>query len=99
MSEFTLSVPDGFIDAIAARVAELLPTDVAASPWLDVPGACAYLGLSKDALYKLTARKPPAIPLHRVGSRIWFKRDELDAWLDEHYEGPPQTAPRLRVAG
>lgn len=103
MSEFDVLL-DRLAERMAPVVAELVVDRIGAaaseSPWLDVPAACAYLGMTRDALYKLTAAKPaPAIPLHRVGTRILFKRDELDAWLDEHYEGPPRSSAQLRAVG
>src|SRR6266571_3532754 len=100
VSKFAFPIPDELVEAIAERVAafvvERFEGQPPVSPWLDVPGACAYLGMSKDALYKLTAPKPPAIPLHRIGSRIMFRRDELDAWLDDCYEGPARLPRALR---
>ena len=58
-----LELPSELIEAIAERVVALLARREAAatsSPWLDVDGACAYLSLSRDSLYKLTAAR--AIP-------------------------------------
>ena len=64
-----ITVPAGLVEQIAARVAELLQPDSrsdsaeAGSPWLDFDAASAYLGFSRDALYKLTAAK--AIPVQK----------------------------------
>ena len=92
-----LVVPGGLVEQIAARVVELLRDearreDEGSSPWLDVDGACAYLCLSRDALYKLTAAQ--AIPCRRKvgGQGLRFHRDELDAWMESRY-------PRLDRAG
>jgi excisionase family DNA binding protein len=55
------------------------------SPWLNLEGACAYLGFSRDQLYKLTAAH--AIPFRKKagGQGLRFHRDELDAWMETRY--------------
>ena len=84
-----LTVPAELVEAFARRVVELLgreePPREAPSPWLDVPGACAYLGLRRNALYKLTAAG--AIPVRKKagGQGLRFHREELDAWVEKHY--------------
>jgi excisionase family DNA binding protein len=37
-------------------------------------------GLAARTIYKLTHRR--AIPHRRVGGRLYFRRSELEAWLD-----------------
>jgi hypothetical protein len=59
---------DGLIEQIADRIAGRILAAIAdyaepTSPWLDVSGACAYTGLSKGALCKLTAAG--AIPFRK----------------------------------
>ena len=91
MSEpVTITVPGDLIEAIAQRVAELLRTEDrespgAASPWFDFESARAYLGFSRDTLYKLTAAR--AIPCRKKagGQGLRFHRDELDAWMESAY--------------
>ncbi len=85
---FALPLPAELIDALGDRVAERVLERMSdrSSPWLTVDDAASYTGLSKDALYKLTAAK--AIPHAKPGKRLLFKREELDAWLDGHREGP-----------
>lgn len=87
---FTLPFPGGLVDAIADRVAQKVLGEIAqrldgGSPWLDVEGACRYLGFSRDSLYKLTAAR--AIPVRRKagGQGFRFHRGELDAWMETHY--------------
>jgi len=77
---------DGLVEQIADRVAERVLAEIRdgaepISPWLDVPGACAYLGFSKNVLDKLTAAR--AIPFRKKlnGQGRRFRRDELDAWM------------------
>ena len=90
--QLTLVIPPALIDGIAQRVVELLrherglePDEQQPSPWLTFDQACAYLGFSRDTLYKLTGAR--AIPLHkkRGGQALRFRREELDAWMDTQY--------------
>jgi excisionase family DNA binding protein len=83
-------VPAELVEAVAQRVSELLrvkDSDAAGaiSPWLDLEGARAYLGFSRDVLYKLTAAR--AIPCRKKagGQGLRFHRDELDAWMESAY--------------
>jgi hypothetical protein len=48
--------------------------------WLDSHSAAQYLGMSRNALHKLTAER--AIPFEQEGPgcKLFFKRAELDAW-------------------
>lgn len=44
-----------------------------------------YLGLSKDAVYRL--RREGKLPFIRLGERrILFKKDSIDRWLAEQEE-------------
>ena len=84
----TVTVPAELVEEIARRVSELMqdtPPRTHGSPWLDLNGACAYLGLSRDAVYKLTAAR--AIPVRKKsnGQGLRFHRDELDQWVRETY--------------
>ena len=90
MSEpLALVVPAELVETLAQRVAELLRTEVTQaeplSPWLDITGACDYLGFSRNTLYRLTAAR--AIPCRKKegGQGLRFHRDELDAWMAEQY--------------
>ena len=88
MSEpLPLLVPAELVEAIAHRVAELLrePAEQP-SPWLDFAGACAYLGFSRDRLYKLTAAGAIPCRKKRGGQGLLFHREELDAWIETAYE-------------
>jgi excisionase family DNA binding protein len=91
----TVRLPDELVEQIAHRVAELLNEQLqalstAGSPWLDFEAALAYLGFSRDKLYKLTAAR--AIPFHKKigGQGLLFHRNELDQWVALGYsrEGP-----------
>lgn len=87
MSQPTLSVavPDALVEAIAQRVVQLLgETDTRsapASPWLDVDQAAAYMRCKRQRVYDLVSAgqlKP-----EKDGRRSLFKREQLDAYLEE----------------
>ncbi len=93
---FTLTLPDELLEALAERVVELLRERTGAiaatsSPWLDFEATVAYLGFSRDKLYKLTAARAIPFRKKRDGQGLLFHRDELDRWLEAQYpqEGWP----------
>jgi excisionase family DNA binding protein len=81
-------VPAALVDAIATQAAELtcerLPQQEP-SPWLDVTRAAAYLGISRDSLYKLSAARALPVRKRSGGQRLLFHRAELDQWLKHTY--------------
>jgi excisionase family DNA binding protein len=90
--ELTVTLPDELLEAAAERVVELLlerrpAAPAAASPWLDFDAALAYLGFSRDRLYKLTAARAIPFRKKRDGQGLLFHRGELDRWLEQEY--PP----------
>lgn len=88
--ELMLTVPDGLLEALAERVAELvnerLQARPPASPWLDFDGALEYLRFSRDQLYKLTAARAIPFRKRRGGQALLFHREELDRWLEREFE-------------
>ena len=85
-----VTLPEELLQATAARVAELLlerlpASPTAASPWLDFDAALAYLGFSRDRLYKLTAARAIPFRKKRDGQGLLFHRGELDRWLEREY--------------
>ena len=86
-----LSVPEQLVQTLAERVATLLNERIDAqqpqSPWLDFDAALAYLGFSRDRLYKLTAARAIPFRKKRDGQGLLFHRGELDRWLEREY--PP----------
>ena len=79
---FTFEVPDAVIDAIADRVADILATraDDQDDGWLDAKAAAAYVHCPVSRIYSLNSAN--RIPVHRDGSRLLFRRSELDAWIE-----------------
>jgi excisionase family DNA binding protein len=79
--EVTLS-PEA-IDDLAERVAELVAERIGAPDddrWLTTPEAARHLGLSVDAVHKLTAARKVPFAQDAPGARCYFKRSDLDAW-------------------
>jgi hypothetical protein len=46
--------------------------------WLDAKQAADYLGLSIDALHKLTAARQLPAEQEVPGHKLWFRRSQLD---------------------
>ncbi len=78
------SLDDPALDALADLLTPKLEARLNPVPiedgWLDAKRAAAYVGLSVNALHKLTAER--AIPFEQEGPgcKCWFKRSELDEW-------------------
>src|SRR5256885_1664329 len=50
------------------------------SPWLNVDGAAEHLACPVSRIYDLVQRR--AVPVHRDGKRLLFKRSDLDHYLE-----------------
>ena len=80
-----LTVPPAMLEAVAERAAAIvlerlaeLEVTTERSPWLTGAAAAAeYLGWPTERVYK----KLRDVPHHRHGSRLMFRRDELDAYI------------------
>lgn len=87
----TLTVPAALLEALAVRTAALVLAELEqrpppiASPWLDFEAARAYLGFSRDRLYKLTAAHAIPVRKKQDGRGLLFHRAELDQWLEREY--------------
>jgi excisionase family DNA binding protein len=88
-------LPDDVLDALVEQVASLFASRVGQSSWMNVETAAAYLDVPPKRLYNLTASKE--IPHRKQDGRILFHRDELDEWLDGHYEGPARLSRTARA--
>lgn len=44
--------------------------------------AADYLGLSYNTLKNWAVTGNGDLPYHKVGSRVYYRRSELDAWLE-----------------
>jgi excisionase family DNA binding protein len=85
----TVGLPARLLDALAERLCDLLAERVAeqaGSPWLSLPQAAAYLGFTRDKLYKLSAARAIPVRKKRDGQGLLFHRAELDQWVEHQYE-------------
>jgi excisionase family DNA binding protein len=82
------------LDLYVERLVELLPPSSLSpaaplSPWLSgAEQAAEYLGWPVGRVYKFIRE----MPHYRVGARVMFRREELDAWVSEHRVGSPPVA-------
>ncbi len=84
------ALDDDALDALAERLAPRLEARFARSPraeagrdrWLTTAEAAAYLGMSPNALHKLTAARALPFAQDGPGCRCYFKRSDLDRWRD-----------------
>lgn len=75
---------DELAQLLAPRLAgrlEVVEPQTPARGWLDAKAAAEYVGLTPNALHKLTAarRIPFEQPAGR-GGKCWFRAADLDAW-------------------
>jgi excisionase family DNA binding protein len=79
-----LELNDGLIDELAQAVAERVEACLSGQGgrgYLDVHGAAEYLSCPRSRIYDLTSRRQ--LPHYKLGSRLLFRKQEIDAWLDE----------------
>jgi len=69
---------------LEAKLEETIPNNQ--PEFLTISEAADLLKLAKQTLYQLTSRR--AIPFYKKNKRIYFKRTELLAWLED---GKQQT--------
>ena len=50
--------------------------------FLNIPEAALFLGVPEGTFRKLVARRYRRIPFTKMGKRIIFKRDLLEAWAE-----------------
>jgi excisionase family DNA binding protein len=75
-----VNFPRELIEEVALRAAELLREHPPLEDgWLDVTEAANYLRCPTSRVYALTSAK--SIPHHHDGSRLLFRRSELDEWV------------------
>ncbi|MBK9176605.1 MAG: helix-turn-helix domain-containing protein [Flavobacteriales bacterium] len=71
------------LDALAVDVRALKSRTMNDKPTDEIGGldlAVEITGLARRTIYKLTHRRE--IPHRRVGGRLYFRRAELEAWID-----------------
>ena len=84
MAVLSIELPENVLDAlaerVAARVLERLERGQEGDRWLDAKQAADYLGLSINALHKLTAARQLPAEQEAPGHKLWFRRSQLDHW-------------------
>jgi len=73
-----LELDDDTLDAIADAVAQRLQPN-GPEPWIDVTAAAEHLACKRQRIYDLV--HAGRIPHYKDGSRLLFRRSELDDWL------------------
>lgn len=84
-ASFSLEAPDGLVEAIAARAAEIVAAQLtsAPEPWVGVHEAARHLGCKPQRIYDLVHRKDETrIPHRKEGGRLVFKLSVLDRWVE-----------------
>jgi len=61
-----------------------------------VKSAAAYLGISQSKLYQMVSRRE--IPFYKVGGKILFKREDLDAYLESCRVGAAEAKTKAAPA-
>jgi len=79
MSALNIELPPELIEAIAKRAAELVEPQ--ADVWLSVAEAADHLRCTRSRIYSLVSAR--RIPHHKDGSRVLFRRSELDRWVEQ----------------
>ena len=67
---------------LAGKLAPYLPQPVTVDEdrWMNSRDAAAYLGLTPNALKKLTAARRVPFEQDVAGGKCWFLKSELDVW-------------------
>jgi excisionase family DNA binding protein len=85
-ASFSFEAPDGLVEAIAARAAEIVAAQLASvpEPWVGVQEAARHLGCKPQRIYDLVHRKDETrIPHRKEGGRLLFKLSQLDRWVED----------------
>jgi excisionase family DNA binding protein len=79
----SLAVPADLVEVVAARAAELVKERKVseAERWIGVQDAATHLACPRSRIYALVSAR--RIPHCKDGSRLLFRRSELDSWLAE----------------
>lgn len=85
-SSTVMAALDELAEYVAERVVEVLADRLPAvqpsarsSPWLTPDEAAEYIRASRKRMYDLASQN--RVPAHRDGSRLLFRREELDQYL------------------
>jgi excisionase family DNA binding protein len=76
----SFTLPDEFLEATAQRAAEILDRGREVDPWIGVLDAAEHLACPRSRIYSLVSAR--RIPFHKDGSRLLFRKTELDEWVE-----------------
>jgi excisionase family DNA binding protein len=83
---------DDDVERIAAAVADLvierLRDPSTPDEWMTTQDASVYLGITTNALHKLTAARQIPFSQENPGGKLFFRREDLDAWRASQAHGP-----------
>jgi excisionase family DNA binding protein len=82
---------DRLADLIAERVAERIlahGAGAAQGSWLTTREAAEHLGMTVNAMHRLTAARQIPFSQERPGGKCWFRRSDLDAYREQDRRGP-----------
>jgi DNA binding domain, excisionase family len=57
------------------------------APYLNVKGACEYLGLGRATVLRLCRQRPHKFPAVKIGNRYQIDAGLLAKWKDDWYSG------------
>ena len=63
--------------------------------WMNPQEAADYLKVKKSTIYNWTHRN--FVPHHKIGKRLVFGQNELDAWIMKHKYGPDYSTPGIQI--
>jgi excisionase family DNA binding protein len=87
MTDFETTFKSMLKEAMAESVKELMkgmaaPPEKVYPEYMNQKLACEYLGMNRSYLYQKAARKE--IPVYKYGNRNFFKKIELNAWIESN---------------
>lgn len=73
---------DCALNELRALVSVQAPPPPESDAWMTAREAAAYLGMTRNALYKLSSADLVPVEREGVGCKLWFRRSALDAWRE-----------------
>ena len=64
-----------------------------AEPLLTISDVAEWLGVSKGWVYDHTTRKKPILPSIRLGEMTRFRREDIEKFIEEHFNGSGSQQP------
>ena len=80
LAELDGAALEALADLLAPLLAAKQPALPQADGWIDTKAAGDYLGISRNAIHRMTAERSIPFEQDCAGAKCWFKRSQLDAW-------------------